>query len=615
MQKKEISTLEKLKQIIKRVNLISKSFFFICLFEAIIGSIIPFIGIWYGKRIVDCFVVGESFHTTFLYAIKMVVITLVLSVIKVYLEKVHIVKNRFIEDKVRELVSLKSVSIDYCTLEKKETLEILEKAMRGTSINGGIGQLYQSICKVFQYILRLVYVFIICIGYVISFMQNKAHENNYVFYVLTVSVFVIAIVIWSIFANKKIASRYAEVSKKVSEGTMEANRHYGYFFTFMSRYAQGKDIRIYDMIDLIDEEMEKCTSDIYCLETENVCASVKNSVSTKIVNSIVEVTLYIYVGLQAMIDLITLGDLTLYVGALKLFINSINEMINTWVWVRIRCEFIFYWIDYLNLANMETSGNRRMQVNKKEGYTIEFKDVSFHYPNTDTLVLDHVSMKINYGDKIAIVGVNGAGKTTLIKLLCRFYVPTGGEILLNGVNINEYYYEDYISLFSVVFQDYKLFSFSVGENVAASDRIDHDKVVRCMEDVGGVKLIEKFPKGIDTNLFNNTEKGVEVSGGEGQKISIARALYKDAPLVILDEPTSALDPISENNIYESFSKLVNKKTAIFVSHRMSSCKFCNKIYVFEDGRIIQKGCHDELILQKQGRYAELWNSQAQYYQD
>lgn len=615
MMEKEITTLQKLKQIIKRVNSISKSFFYICLCEAIIGSIIPFVGIWYGKKIVDCFVEGATFHDTFGYAIKMAVITLVLGVIKVCLEKVHIVKSRYVEDKVHELVGLKSVRIKYSTMEKKETLAQLEKAMRGTSINGGIGQLYQSICMVFQHVLRLVYVLIICVGYVVYLFQNKTQDSNSIWYVMVTSLLVIAVVILSVFFNKKIASKYAAVSKKISDDTMEANRHYGYFFSFMTRYSQGKDIRIYNMVDLIDRQMDKCTSDIYNPETENVRASVRNSVSAKVVNSVVEVLLYIYVGIQVVVGLITLGDLTLYVGALKLSVSSINEMVNTWVWVRIRSDFIFYWIDYLNIEDASASGCRHLDIDKNESYTIEFKDVSFQYPNTDTMVLNHVSMKINCGDKIAIVGVNGAGKTTLIKLLCRLYAPTEGEILLNGVNINEYLYDDYLKIFSVVFQDYKLFSFSIEENVAASDIVDRAKVVQCLEDVGVMKSIEKFSKGIETYLYNNTEKGVEISGGEGQKISIARALYKDAPFVILDEPTSALDPISENNVYESFFKLVREKTAIFVSHRMSSCKFCEKIYVFEDGRIIQNGSHDELISNEQGRYVELWNSQAQYYKD
>jgi ABC-type multidrug transport system, ATPase and permease components len=214
---------------------------------------------------------------------------------------------------------------------------------------------------------------------------------------------------------------------------------------------------------------------------------------------------------------------------------------------------------------------------------------------------------------MAIVGKNGAGKTTFIKLLCRLYDPTEGEILLNGINIKKYDYEEYLRVFSVVFQDFKLFSFSVAENVATSCEYDEDKLWKCLEQAGIKDRIEKLPEGINTNIYNNQEEGIEISGGEAQKLAIARALYKDAPVVILDEPTSALDPVSELEIYERFNKLVEEKTSIFISHRMSSCRFCNNILVFDDGQIVQIGNHDELVSDKEGIYHSLWEAQAKYY--
>ncbi|MDD6795823.1 MAG: ABC transporter ATP-binding protein, partial [Clostridiaceae bacterium] len=205
-------------------------------------------------------------------------------------------------------------------------------------------------------------------------------------------------------------------------------------------------------------------------------------------------------------------------------------------------------------------------------------------------------------------------KTTFIKLLCRLYDPTEGEILLNGINIKKYNYKEYLSLFSVVFQDFKLFSFSLSQNVASSVDYDEELVIDSLNKSGFSEKLEKLDKGIDTPLYKDfDEEGVEISGGEAQKIAIARALYRNAPFVILDEPTAALDPISEFEIYSRFKDLVGDKTAVYISHRLSSCRFCDDIAVFEDGRIIQRGNHDELLKNKDGKYYELWNAQAQYY--
>ncbi len=213
-----------------------------------------------------------------------------------------------------------------------------------------------------------------------------------------------------------------------------------------------------------------------------------------------------------------------------------------------------------------------------------------------------------------MVGLNGSGKTTFIKLLCRLYDPQEGVITLNGIDIKKYDYEEYMTLFSVVFQDFCVFSFPLGQNVTTSLEYDEQKVWRCLEQAGFAERAEKMPKGLDTALYKDFEEdGVEISGGEAQKIALARALYKDAPFIVLDEPTAALDPVSEHEIYERFNQFVGAKTAIYISHRLSSCRFCDQIAVFDHGRLIQTGSHDELLADEQGKYHELWHAQAQYY--
>ena len=232
----------------------------------------------------------------------------------------------------------------------------------------------------------------------------------------------------------------------------------------------------------------------------------------------------------------------------------------------------------------------------------------------DIEVLHGISFSVESGSALGLLGRNGAGKTTFIKLLCRLYDPTEGQILLNGIDIRKYRYDDYMSIFSVVFQDFQLICQPLGANVAGSMEYDRDRVKKALIDAGFGDRLATMEKGLDTMLYKDlSDDGVDVSGGEAQKIAIARALYKDAPFIILDEPTAALDPIAEAEIYSKFNDIAGDKTAIYISHRLSSCKFCDEIAVFHEGAVIQQGTHDELLSDENGKYHELWSAQAQYY--
>lgn len=258
-------------------------------------------------------------------------------------------------------------------------------------------------------------------------------------------------------------------------------------------------------------------------------------------------------------------------------------------------------------------GGKAIEPDTSLPYTLELRDVSFRYPNTETWALRHVNMKFQVGSRLAVVGENGSGKTTFIKLLCRLYDPTQGEILLNGIDIRKYSYRQYIDLFSVVFQDFQLLAFPLGQNVAAAVEADKGRAASCLEMAGFGKRLAALPQGLETPLYKEfDESGVQVSRGEAQKIALARALYKDAPFVVLDEPTAALDPVAEMEVYENFDKIVGDKTAVYISHRLSSCRFCDDIAVFDHGHIVQQGSHDALV-EAPGKYQELWHAQAQYY--
>jgi ATP-binding cassette subfamily B protein len=291
------------------------------------------------------------------------------------------------------------------------------------------------------------------------------------------------------------------------------------------------------------------------------------------------------------------------------FLRSLGSILNNNQYIEIYKEF-------LELENTKVKGSLPVEKRDDNEYEIEFRNVSFKYHGSKDYVLNNLSIKLKIGEKLAIVGMNGSGKTTFIKLLSRLYEPNEGQILLNGIDIRKYDYEEYTRLFSIVFQDFRLFSFSLGQNVAASVDYEEDYAKEVLYEVGFEDRLKTMPKGLNTALYKNFEEdGVEISGGEAQKIALARALYRNAPIIILDEPTSALDPIAEFEIYSKFNEIVGSKTTFYISHRLSSCRFCDEIAVFDNGKIVQRGSHEELLKDKEGLYHSLWNAQAKYYDD
>lgn len=324
--------------------------------------------------------------------------------------------------------------------------------------------------------------------------------------------------------------------------------------------------------------------------------------------------IYAYVCLKAYAGAFDIGMVTQYIGASTTLFLGISLLLQTWSDYRSNVPFLETAFEYLDIPNKMYQGSLTTEKRADRNYEIEFRDVSFRYPGSEEYALRHVNMKFRVGSRLAVVGQNGSGKTTFIKLLCRLYDPTEGEILLNGINIRKYRYEEYMQIFSVVFQDFKLFALPLGQNVAACREYDAENVTQCLQKAGFSARLASMPKGLKTNLYKEMDsEGVEISGGEAQKIAIARALYKDAPFIILDEPTAALDPIAEAEIYEKFNEIAGDKTAIYISHRLSSCKFCDEIAVFDAGCVVQKGTHESLVADKDGKYHALWEAQAQYY--
>lgn len=302
--------------------------------------------------------------------------------------------------------------------------------------------------------------------------------------------------------------------------------------------------------------------------------------------------------------------------------------INNWI------SAIFNNIKYLQLNNVVVNNSRtaieiddnsldrnNIELYKpiplKEAHEIKFENVTFSFPETEAKIFDNFNLTIHKGEKLALVGINGAGKTTLVKLMCGLYKPSSGKIYLDGIDINTYKKEDYFKLISVVFQDFQVLALSIAENISAhaKDETDYEKVNKCIELSGLKEKINELENGVNTNMLKSLDKeGVVFSGGQVQKLMLARCLYKNSPIVVLDEPTSALDALAESEIYEKYSELIENKTSIFISHRLSSTKFCDRIIMLENGKIIEEGTHNKLLKQD-GEYAKMYNVQSSYYQE
>ncbi len=403
------------------------------------------------------------------------------------------------------------------------------------------------------------------------------------------------------------------------DGT-QGNRGFSFFyFIAMQERHRAADIRTYTQDKFLEAKGREMLDDETSFGPNSAIGKagrgamgISYTVSGAVSQAFMGV-IYLFAGLKALGGAFGVGSVTQYVGALAGLARGFTDLAEVMGDLRANAEYLKPVYEFLDIPNNMYQGSLTTEKRSDRKYEIEFRDVSFQYPGTDTWALRHVSMKFDVGERLAVVGENGSGKTTFIKLLCRLYDPTEGEILLNGIDIRKYRYDNYLALFSVVFQDFKLLSQPLGQNVAAAENYDRARAEECLKRAGFGPRLAELPRGLDTCLYREFEDdGVEVSGGEAQKIALARVLYQDAPFIVLDEPTAALDPEAEAEVYTKFNDIVEDKTAIYISHRLSSCRFCDEVAVFDHGQVVQQGVHDALV-EAEGKYRALWEAQAQYY--
>ena len=583
--------------------------------SAVVEGLFPFVSIWFSAQIINE-LMGERRQEVFLgYILVVTGIHFLFSMIKNVSDKVGDEKEADMWNQFRKIFTDKQLSMDYADLENQEIQKQKQKAEENLFMFGnGLGQLVWNSSD----LARVVTGIIASVSLTVSLF--KAKSGNKVMDSWLWIPAILAVMILLGYVYYLLEKKENHVFAKWTEGTVWFNRTFQFFgHELYDNTRRAKDVRIYGQEKMAEREFEKMEAHN---EEDNAYLNKMSFYKgfTYLAKGTGSALCYLFVVTKAALGAFGTGSIVQYVGAFTELANHVGFLMLSYLENRIYTEHLEKLFEYLDLPNNKYQGKLPVEKNffcndGENDYEIEFRNVSFKYPGSDSYVLNHINTRLSIGKKQAFVGTNGAGKTTFVKLLCRLYDPTEGEILLNGIDIKKYDYEEYMSLFAFVFQDFKLFSFTLGQNIAANKNYDRNRVEECIKKVSFYDRYLAMEEGLDTYLYQDiSEKGLEISSGEAQKIALARALYKGTPMIVLDEPTAALDPLAEARVYEDFSLMVDQKTAIYISHRLSSCRFCDEITVFDGGRIVQKGTHAELVKDKNGPYFALWNAQAKYYQ-
>ncbi len=577
---------------------------------AFVTAIMPFVNIWFTSKIIDLLGNAADIKTLAVYIGLAVGINAVLFFVNYYLGDMQFVYRSLMYNKELQRISSKLLDIEYQKLENSKFKELVHKHSEAQDrVFSSFVQLVWMMRDFISGALTLIISVVIITPLLkIGFMKTGNSFFERPAFLLTIfgAIAVMAVIILV------VAVKMNKAWFKASDEYSRLDRIFYYFLNMFSDYNTGKEIRIYKEQDLIKHTAtDKLLTDGEKILKKASANTARQSSFVAILGALVGFGIYLFIGVKGLYGLFGIGSLVLYCGAFMQIIGGIMKMAVTFGKTAEMVPLVNYYFEIINTENEMTYGNKTLDLSN--GFNIEFKNVSFKYPGTENYALQNVNLSIKNGEHLAVVGRNGSGKTTFIKLMCRLYDVTDGEILINGVKIKEYTKESIINLYSVVFQDFKIFSVSLKDNICAGSTLDNNKLYSCLESANIADRTRKMPEKENTYLYKDLDKnGVEISGGEAQKLALARALYKDAPVVVLDEPTAALDPIAENEIYSRFNSFVKNKTAIYISHRLSSCVFCDKVAVFDKSRLVENGTHKEL-LSADGKYFELWNAQAKYY--
>ena len=569
-----------------------RDFFLYKIVQVTADILLPFISLILKPLIIDELITTRRIEYIIGYTVSMVFLEMIIGRISSYSrlqsEKYESIFSNFLE---KELVA-KSMKMDYELTEEKEILDQLQRAKNGIGgWSGGIAGIINPMTDIIKNV-------IVILGVLFILLKKGP---------LLVFLSVIGMILEGVISKKII-----KVNTFLYKRQAALERIFGYTMFELVDFKNAKDIRLYDAKDMMLNKTGHEIDRMVLLEKERVNKIQPWNIAETVAFWSSQICIYIYLGVRTIKRRITIGEFSQLLDSTDKLGNSLISMLNSVQGILQKASYFNEYITFMNILSKDENGEKEIS---DSDHIIEFKNVSFKYPHSDRYVLKNVSIKIRPREHLSIVGLNGAGKTTFIKLLCRLYDVSDGEILLDNVNIKEYDIKEYLQILSVVFQDFKLYSFSVKDNITLGKTVSDNTVLSQCELVGIKEKIDSLKNGLDTVLFKDFDKnGIELSGGQQQKIAIARAALKDSQIVIMDEPTAALDPIAEYEIYSKMNEIIRGKTAIFVSHRLSSCVFSDYIAVFHNGNIIEYGNHKELM-ELGGKYAELFNAQAKYYMD
>ena len=596
---------------------------------SVLMAVKPFIVVQFTGLIVNQLYAGKQLQEIIMSAGLLALITLLSDFAVTLLSNKKDVYTLELTYKQDLTLAENAMHMEYCRLESGEIQMLLENIKQNRFQRGDCFAKQADLIEKFCIgILTVVAALVQILNIIFTAVDStKIHTLYMPFIVLALT----GILVWiSILSAKNGMEHGKSVFRRFSE-IAPINRVFAFYRQeLFPNYRYAKDVRIYGEQELINHEFEETKKAIRKfmekLGNEEAGFRVKNTILT----SVLLFVTYIFVGFLAYYRIINIGTVVIFVGIMASFLEGINRSIQTITEIGENKKFLRQYFDFIshNPDLQEEKNSAADKRNENDGRNstislireirngnleIEFNHVSFKYPNAEKWALHDISFKIKQGEHIAIVGENGSGKTTCIRLLCRLYQPTDGVITINGIDIQKISFNEYIDIISAVFQDFELFSIKLFQNIAASDEADIQKVEKAIRDVNMQKRVDVMQNGVHTYLnYDFDAGGVELSGGEAQKIAISKVLYKDSPCCIMDEPTSALDPMAEAEIYNQFSTLLSEKTLIFISHRLSSCIFCDRILVFRNGELDGMGAHSDL-LKKSELYNRMWNAQAKNY--
>lgn len=502
------------------------------------------------------------------------------------------VRFRLISEKNRKVMS-----IDFEHLENPDVMDCYQKASNACDNNdAGVEGMMR---------------------YLVSFAMSIATTAVGICILGTLSGWIVLIMIVLAVINFIITDRTnAACKKKVWDPLATWWRKDNYMRRQITDFTPAKDIRLFGLRSWLVGKYKELKAERLNAQKENQKMWFVTSLISGILWAVAIGIVYVMLINAVVYDGLSIGNFSLYLAGAATLSQHLTQLLNGVSSLLQKSREVDDFRSFMDFEGGDKDNSGKI-VPELESYEFEFRNVSFKYPKAENYALKNLSLKLNAGERLAVVGLNGAGKSTFIKLLLRLYEPTEGEILLNGVNIREYNKQSYYSIFAPVFQDVELFAFPLAENVSmqSPDKTDKARAEKSLIASGFGEKLSELPKGVDTEILKIIhDDGVDLSGGEKQKLALARALYKNAPVTVLDEPTAALDAIAESKLYNDFDRLIGSKTAVYISHRLSSTQFCKNVAMFKDGELCEYGTHESLM-EKNGAYAEMFRLQAQYYVD